>query len=105
MLGGSKNIFYSVVGSQFVATGSAKILKIGQKLMFLCPEWILDRDFALSGEIINGITIYRNGPKRTFMDTKTDSLSTETDRNGTKRTFVDTETGVLSTETDRNGHL
>ena len=52
-LGGSKNIFYSVAGSQFVATGSAKILKISQKLMFLFPKWILDRDFALSGEIIN----------------------------------------------------
>ena len=30
-----------------------KKLKIGQKLRFLCPKWILDRDFALSGEIIN----------------------------------------------------
>ena len=50
---GKKNIFYSVAESQFVATGSAKILKIGLKLMFLCPKWILDRDFALSGEIIN----------------------------------------------------
>ena len=50
----------------------------------------------------NGITIYRNGPERT-----------ETDRNGPKRTFVDTETDSLSTErtlwvpkrtgTDRNG--
>ena len=47
------NIFYSAAGSQFVATGPAKILKIGQKQMFLCPKWILDRDFALSGEIIN----------------------------------------------------
>ena len=53
MLGGRKNIFYSVDGSQFVATGSAKNLKIGQKIIFLCPKWILDRDFALSGEMIN----------------------------------------------------
>ena len=51
--GRQEKYFYSVAGSQFVATGSAKILKIGQKLMFLCPNWILDRDFALSGEIIN----------------------------------------------------
>ena len=48
-----KIFFYSVAGSQFVATQSAKILKISQKLMFLCPKWILDRDFALSGEIID----------------------------------------------------
>ena len=48
----------------------------------------------------------RNGPKRTFVDTETDSLSTETDslgtetdRNGRKRTFVDTETDSLCTET------
>ena len=33
--GGRENIFYSVAGSQFVATGPAKILKIGQKLTFL----------------------------------------------------------------------
>ena len=52
----------------------------------------------------------RNGPKRTFVDTETDSLSTETDslctetdRNGPKRTFVDTETDSLSTETDSLG--
>ena len=38
-----------------------------------------------------GIMIYRNGPKRTFLDTETDSLSTETDS--------------LGTETDRNGLL
>ena len=67
-----------------------------------------------------GITIYRNGPKRTetdrngpkrtFVETETDSLSTETDylgtktdRNGPKRTFVDTETDSLSTETDSLG--
>ena len=49
-------------------------------------------------------------PKRTFVDTETDSLSTETDslctetdRNGPKRTFVDTETDSLSTETDSLG--
>ena len=52
-MGGRKFIFYSVAASQFVATGPAKILKFGQKPMFLCPKWILDRDFALSGEIIN----------------------------------------------------
>ena len=40
-------MFYSVAGSQFVATGSAKFLKIGKKLMFLCPKWILDRDFQI----------------------------------------------------------
>ena len=59
----------------------------------------------------------RNGPKRTFVDTETDSLSTETDslgtetdslgtetdRNGPKRAFVDTETDSLSTETDSLG--
>ena len=49
-----------------------------------------------------GITIYRNGPKRTFVDTETDSLSTETDslgtetdRNGPKRTFMNTETDSI----------
>ena len=47
----------------------------------------------------------RNGPKRTFVDTETDSLSTETDslgtetdRNGPKRTFVNTETDSVGTE-------
>ena len=33
--GGRENVFYSLIGSQFVATGPAKILKIGQKLTFL----------------------------------------------------------------------
>ena len=51
--GGRENVFYSAAGSQFVATGPAKILKIGQKLTFLCPKWILNRDFALTGEIIH----------------------------------------------------
>ena len=44
----------------------------------------------------------RNGPKRTLVDTETDSLGTETDSlgtekdgNGPKRTFVDTETRLL----------
>ena len=43
------------------------------------------------------------------MDTETDSLTemdslgTQTDRNGPKRTFVDTETDSLSTETDSLG--
>ena len=36
--GGSENVFYSVAGSQFVATGPAKILKISQKLTFLWPK-------------------------------------------------------------------
>ena len=53
LLGGMGNVFYSAVGSQFVATGPAKILKIGQKLKFLCPKYILNRDFALAGEIIH----------------------------------------------------
>ena len=55
----------------------------------------------------------RDGPKRTFVDTETDSLSTETDSLGTetdrnglswipKRT-LSTETDSLGTETDRNG--
>ena len=47
----------------------------------------------------------RNGPKRTFVDTETDSPSTETDslgtqtdRNGPKRTFVNTETDSVGTK-------
>ena len=40
-------------------------------------------------EYRNGLSGNRNGPERT-----------ETDRNGPKRTFVDTETDSLSTETD-----
>ena len=55
-----ENIFYSVSGPQFVATGSAKILKIGQKLTFLWPKCILNRDFALAGELIHDhkLTVY-----------------------------------------------
>ena len=34
LLEGMDNIFYSVFGSQFVATGPANILKDGQKLKF-----------------------------------------------------------------------
>ena len=51
--GRQRNVFYSAAGSQFVATGPANFLKIGQKLRFLCPKWILNRDFALAGEIIH----------------------------------------------------
>ena len=40
----------------------------------------------------------RTGTKRTFVDTETDSLDTETDRNGPKRTFVNTETDSVGTE-------
>ena len=40
-----------------------------------------------------------NGPKRTSMDTETDSLITETDRNETKGTFVNTETDSVGTKT------
>ena len=50
---GIVNIFYSASGSQFAATGSAKILKIGQKLTFLWPKFILNRNFALAGELIH----------------------------------------------------
>ena len=50
----------------------------------------------------------RNGPKRTFVDTETDFLGTETDfsgyRDGPKRTSVDTETDFLGTETDLSGY-
>ena len=50
----------------------------------------------------------RNGPKRTFVDTETDLLGTETAfcgyRNGPTRTFVDTETDFLGTETDFSGY-
>ena len=51
---GRENIFYPASGFQFVATGHVQILKIGQKLMFLWPKGILNRDFALAGEIIHG---------------------------------------------------
>ena len=46
-------IFYSASGSQFVTTGPAKSLKIGQKLTILWPKRVLNRDFALAGEIIH----------------------------------------------------
>ena len=36
--GGQEKYFYSASGSQFVATGPAKILKIGKKLRFLLPK-------------------------------------------------------------------
>ena len=41
----------------------------------------------------------RNGPKRTFVDTETDSLSTETDSPGTETD----RNGPKRTGTDRNG--
>ena len=49
-VGGQENIFLSAstCRSQFVATGPAKILKIGQLI-----NMILNMDFALSGEIIH----------------------------------------------------
>ena len=50
---GTKNIFLSTSRSQFVAIGLANILKIGQRITFLRPKWILNRDFALAGEIIH----------------------------------------------------
>ena len=34
LLGDRDNVFYSAAASQFVATGPANILKIGQKLTF-----------------------------------------------------------------------
>ena len=46
-----KNIFLSASRSQFVSIGLAKTLKIGQRIMFLLPKWILNRDFALAREI------------------------------------------------------
>ena len=86
----------------------------GDKTEFLSP-------MLFSNEYITGISVSRftetdrngpertetdrNGPKRTFVDTETDSLSTETDslgtetdRNGPKRTFVNTETDSVGTE-------
>ena len=51
--GGRGKCIYSVAGSQFVATGPAKILKISQKITFLWQKLILNRDFALAGEIIH----------------------------------------------------
>ena len=53
IVGGQEKYFYSASGSQFVATGPSKILKIGQKLRFLWPKLILNRDFALAGEVIH----------------------------------------------------
>ena len=41
-----------------------------------------------------GITIYRNGPKQTFVDTETDSLSTETDSLGTETDFYEYRNGL-----------
>ena len=53
MLEGRENIFYSASGSHFVATAPAKILKISLKLTCLWPKLILNRDFALAGQIIH----------------------------------------------------
>ena len=50
---GRKDIFMSASRSKIVATGPAKILKIGQRVSFLWPKQILNRDFALAGEIIH----------------------------------------------------
>ena len=50
---GRKSIFLSASRSQFVAIGPANILKIGQRITFLWPICILNRDFALAGEVIH----------------------------------------------------
>ena len=50
---GRKNIFMSASISQIVATGPAKRLKIGQRISFIWPKRILNREFALAGEIIH----------------------------------------------------
>ena len=50
---GRKNIFFSASRSQFLAIGPAKILKIGQRITFLWPKCILNRDFALAEEVIH----------------------------------------------------
>ena len=55
LLVGRKSIFLSASRSRFVAIGHANILKIGQWETFLCQKRILNRDFALAGEIINKI--------------------------------------------------
>ena len=47
---GRINIFLSASRSQFVAVGP---FKIGQRKMFLWPKLIMNRDFALAGEIIH----------------------------------------------------
>ena len=52
-MGDSKNIFLSASSSQFVAIGPAKILKVSQWITFLWSKRILNRDFALAGEIIH----------------------------------------------------
>ena len=48
-----KSIFLSASRSHFVAIGPAKILKIGQRITFLWPKCILNRDFALAREVIH----------------------------------------------------
>ena len=53
MLEGMKSIFLSASRSQFVGIGPAKILKIGQRITFLWPKCILNRDFALAGAVIH----------------------------------------------------
>ena len=52
-MAGRKNIFLSAPRSMFVAIGPAKILKIGQWITILWQKLILNRDFALAGEIIH----------------------------------------------------
>ena len=51
LLKGRKSIFLSESRSRFVAIGPAKSFKIGQWITFLWPKRILNRDFALEGEI------------------------------------------------------
>ena len=53
MLEGRNNIFWSASRSRFVAIGPAKILKIGQWGNIFMTKLILNRDFALAGEIIH----------------------------------------------------
>ena len=52
-VGGQENIFMSASRSQFVAKGPATIFKISQRVAFLWPERVLNRDFALAREIIH----------------------------------------------------
>ena len=53
LLKGRKSIFLSASRSRFVAIGPAKSLKIGQWITLLWPKRLLNRDFALAGEIIH----------------------------------------------------
>ena len=53
LLEGRKSIFLAASRSQFVAIGPAKFLKIGQRITFLWPKGILNRNFAIAGEVIH----------------------------------------------------